>query len=424
VSSRLGLELGPHTIRAVRLSGLTSSQVRTLEVAWDPENPGEAVAALRDYYGPSRRVLAAVDLALLRVKRIALPPVPVEEKRRILSLEPDRFFAVRGEEMVFALPAEGDLVYAADETLVAAWVDALASLGSLERLEPAPVALARAVAKADSGEGLVVQVGADGVTTALRLSEGRVTGVRRLRGDAAEALLGLREEDEAGLDGPVYVAPWSEERERALAERFEGIDARPLPPIAKLDAAYLTAYGAGLAAEAGWRESLLTADLERTLTMRRRTRLALAAVTCAVAFAFAVLSLEASRTQAERRLDEQIAALQERASSALALQRRAEALDRRADAVVEIENTRPNPLDGMLELSEEFPADAWIRSIRSDGGEVQIDGYAREAAALVPLFENDPRFEDVRFLSGTTRTQFGNETYENFSLALRVVRAP
>lgn len=424
MSSRLGLELGPQTIRAVRFSGLTRSQVRTLEVEWDPENPGEAVAALRDHLGPARQVFTAVDLSLLRVKRIALPPVPLEEKRRILGLEPDRFFAVRGEEMVFALQAEGDLVYAADETLVAAWVAALAELGPLERLEPAPVALARAVAKADSGEGLVLQVGADTAAMALRLSEGRVAGVRRLRGDAVEALLRLQEEDETALEGPVYVAPWSEETEQALAERFEGIEARPLPSIANLDAAYLTAYGAGLATEEGWRESLLTAELERTLTVRRRTRLALAAVACAAAFVFAVLSVEASRARAEGRLDERIAALQERASGALLLQQRAEALDRQRDAVVEIENTRPNPLEGLLELSDEFPDDAWIRSIRSAGGEVQIDGYARDAAALIPLFENDPRFEDVRFLSGTSRTQFGNETYENFSLALRVVRAP
>jgi Tfp pilus assembly protein PilN len=424
VSSRLGLELGPHTIRAVRFFGPTRSQVRTLEVAWDPENPKEAVAALRDHLGPARQVFAAIDLSLLRVKRISLPPVPLEEKRRILGLEPDRFFAVRGEEMVFALQAEGDLVYAAAETLVAAWIDALAGLGPLERLEPAPVALARVAAKADAGDGIVLQAVADGAAMALRLSEGQVAWVRRLRGDATEALLRLEEEDQTTLDGPVYVAPWSEETEHALAERFEGLEVRPLPSIADVDAAYLTAYGAGLATEAGWRESLLTAELERTLTLRRRTRLALAAVACTAAFAFAVLSLEASRERAERRLDERIAALQERASSALLLQQRAEALDRQAAAVLEIENTRPNPLEGLLELSEEFPADAWLRSIRSAGGEVQIDGYARDAAALIPLFENDPRFEDVRFLSGTSRTQFGNETYENFSLALRAVRAP
>lgn len=423
MSSRLGLELGPHTIRAVRFSGMTRSQVRTLEVEWDYENPGAAVAALRDHLGRGRQVFAAVDLSLLRVKRITLPPVPLEEKRRILSLEPDRFFAVRGEEMVFALQPEGDLVFAGAETLVAAWTDALADLGPLERLEPAPIALARAVAKAGSETALILQVGPDESTTASRLSGGRVTWVRRLRGDAAQAMRQLRSEDETAPDEPVYVAPWSDELERAF-EPIEDAEARPLPHVANLDPAYLTAYGAGLASEADWRESLLTAELEQTLGRRRRLRLGLAAVACAAALVFAVASLEASRARAEERLDERIAAIQERAASALALQQRAEALDRQANAVVEIERTRPNPLEGLLELSEEFPEDAWIRSIRSAGGEVQIDGYARDAAALIPLFENDPRFEDVRFLSGTSRTQFGNEMYENFSLALRLVRAP
>jgi Tfp pilus assembly protein PilN len=402
---------------------MTRSQVRTLEVEWDYENPGEAVAALRDHLGRARQVFAAVDLSLLHVKRITLPPVPLEERRRILSLEPDRFFAVRGEEMVFALQPEGDLVFAGAESLVAAWTDALAELGPLERLEPAPIALARAVAKAGSEKGLVLQAGADEATTASRLSGGRVSWVRRLRGDAAQALLRLRDEDETALDGLIYVAPWNAETERAF-EQIEGAQAQPLPAVANLDPAYLTAYGAGLATEADWRESLLTAELQQTLSRRRRLRLALAAVACAAAFVFAVASLEASRARAEERLDQRIAALQQRAASALALQQRAEALDRQANAVVEIERTRPNPLEGLLELSEEFPGDAWIRSIRSSGGEVEIDGYARDAAALIPLFENDPRFEDVRFLSGTTRTQFGNETYENFSLALRLVRAP
>jgi Tfp pilus assembly protein PilN len=398
--------------------------VRTLEVSWDPENPGEAVAAVRAHFGTARRVYAAVDLSLLRVKQIELPPVPLGEKRRILSLEPDRFFAVRGEELAFALQSEGDLVFAGQESLIAAWIEALGRLGPLERLEPGPVAFARAMAKANASDGLALYAGDDDSVTVLRLADGRVDWVRRLPGDLSQAVLRLRSDDETAAAGPVYVAPLTDEIGQALAEDFPSIDPRPLPTLAKLDPAYLTAFGTGLATQEGWRESLLTAELEGTLGRRRRVRLGLAAAACAAAVAFAVLSLEASRVRAEERLDEQIAQLQERASSALALQQQAEALDRQADAVVEIENTRPNPLEGLLELSEEFPEDAWIRSIRSAGGEVQIDGYAGDAAALIPLFENDPRFEDVRFLSGTSRTQFGNETYENFSLALRVVRAP
>ncbi len=105
------------------------------------------------------------------------------------------------------------------------------------------------------------------------------------------------------------------------------------------------------------------------------------------------------------------------------MQERAEALGRRTRAVSAIEAGRPDLLRALLELSERLPAGAWIRSIRAAEGEWEIDGYARDAAALIPLFENDPRFEDVRFRSATSRAQVGTETYENFSLALRVVRA-
>ncbi len=424
MSSRLGLELGPHTIRAVRHSGLPGSHARTLEVSWDPENPGEAVAALRAHFGASRRVYAAIDVSLLRVKQIELPPVPLGEKRRILSLEPDRFFAVRGEELVFALQSEGDLVFAGQESLIAAWIDALGTLGPLERLEPGPVAFARAMAKANASDGLVLCAGdGDGVTVQ-RLADGRVDWARRLPGDLSQAVIRLTSEDETAVTGPVYVAPWSDELDHELTEDFRGLDPRPLPTLARLDPAYLTAFGASLARQEGWRESLLTAELESTLGRRRRVRLGRATAALAVALAFAMLSLEASRVRAEERLDAEIAQLQERASSALGLQQQADALSRQASAVVEIEASRPNPLAGLLELSQRFPPDAWIRTIRSAGGEVQIDGYASDAPALIPLFENDPGFEDVRFLSGTSRTRFGTETYENFSLALRVVRAP
>ena len=89
-----------------------------------------------------------------------------------------------------------------------------------------------------------------------------------------------------------------------------------------------------------------------------------------------------------------------------------------------IDRERPDPLRGLLELSQRLPEDAWIRSIRTGAGAIEIDGYARDAAALIPLFENDPRFEDVRFRSATSRAQIGDETYETFSLALDLVRAP
>jgi len=43
---------------------------------------------------------------------------------------------------------------------------------------------------------------------------------------------------------------------------------------------------------------------------------------------------------------------------------------------------------------------------------------------LIPTFEASPLFSDVRFLRATNRVQLGNESFEDFSLGLRYVRAP
>ncbi len=427
MTSWLGLELGPRAIRAVHRSGFPGSKIRTMEVSWDPENPTEALAALRAHLGPARHVAAAVDLALLHVKRVPLPPLGLEEKRRILDLEPDRFFAVRGTEMAFAVREDDDMVFAVREPLMTAWVEALASLGRLERIEPAPVAVARAIGRARTETALVLRDGSGDGVEALRLGEGRLLWARRLYGalpEAAESLgraLDLAAESEPV--GAVYLIPWDDDAGRELAARLPSGDVRPAPGLPELDTAYLAAYGAARDAGRGWRESLLVPDLERRIVRRQRTRLATAAVICAAATLFALFSLEAYRSRAESMLEGHIAELRSRAAPALTLQERARALSERSQAVSEIEAARPDLLRALLELSERLPEGAWIRSIRAAGDDWEIDGYARDAAALIPLFENDPRFEDVRFRSATSRAQIGSETYENFSLALRVVRA-
>ncbi len=398
-----------------------------MEVSWDPENPKEAVAAVREHLGPARHVAAAVDLALLHVKRVRLPPLPLEEKRRILDLEPDRFFAVRGTEMAFAVREDDDIVFAVREPLMTAWVEALGSLGRLERIEPAPVALARAMGRSQTETALVLRDGSGDGVEALQLQAGRLRWARRLYGalpDAAESL--GRELDTAadsGLVGAVYLIPWDDETGRELAARLPSGDVRPAPGVPELDTAYLAAYGAALDAGRGWRESLLIPELERRIVRRQRAGLATAAVICVGAALFAIMSLDAYRSRAESVLQGRIAVLRSEAAPALALQERARALSERSQAVSEIEAARPDLLRALLELSDRLPEGAWIRSIRASGDDWEIDGYARDAATLIPLFENDPRFQDVRFRSATSRAQIGSETYENFSLALRVVRA-
>src|SRR3989441_12840225 len=146
--ARLGVELGTRTIGAVGLEGWPRPRTRAVEIAWDGERPDEAVQAWGQHLGAARRIAVAVDLPLLFTKRVKLPALPAAERRRILRLEPERFFAVRADEMVPAVRADEDLVFAARETPLAGWGSALERLAPGDLGGPAPVAPSRAPGRA------------------------------------------------------------------------------------------------------------------------------------------------------------------------------------------------------------------------------------------------------------------------------------
>ncbi len=434
MSRRLGLELRADAITAVQLpkgrrpslSGKGSAQVSILDISWDPEDPTDAFGVLREQFGSENRISVAVDLSLLLVKRIQLPPVPLAQKRQILGLEPDRFFAVRGEEMVFSVPGDSDLVFAAPEPLVNAWLAGLESLGRVARIEPAPMSDARGLRAASVTDGLVLSADQPNGYQAVAVAGGRLRWARRLFGGPTE-VREILSDRVAGQETPgtVFLQPWNDQAAAELREGLEGIQIEPLPRLGGLDPVYLTAYGAVLDMEEGWREGLLTEELEATLTRRQRLRSGLAGAACLISLVFGVLSVDAYRNRTERELDGRIASLQESAAESFELQRRAEALRREVDAMAAFESEPVDLLSVLLGISRRLPEGAWVRTIRATAtGDWELDGYAREAAALIPMFENDPRFEGVRFRSATSRTQVGSETYENFSLALRAIQTP
>src|SRR5436309_8088453 len=126
--ARLGVELGARALRGVQLDGWLRPRARAVEIECDPANPAEAVEALRQHLGPARRIAVALDMPLLFIKQVKLPPLSELEKRDILRLEPERFFAVRAEEMVPAVRSDDGLVFAARETPLAEWIAALQEL--------------------------------------------------------------------------------------------------------------------------------------------------------------------------------------------------------------------------------------------------------------------------------------------------------
>ena len=176
--------------------------------------------------------------------------------------------------------------------------------------------------------------------------------------------------------------------------------------------------------ESRWRQGLLTPELEAAIQRRRRLRSLSAWLACAAGLLFAATSVDAYRARVEESLDGRAADLQAQVESSLELQARWEELRQQLVAVSEVESRKPSALATLVQLSQLLPENAWIRTMRAEDGEWQIEGYARDAAALVPLFENHPYFRDVRSRAPTSRTQLGGDTYENFSLALRTIRAP
>jgi hypothetical protein len=394
---KLGIELGAHTVRAVRIEGwpraLTRARAhartRVLEIEGDLDHLDDAVHALRDDLGPARAVALAIDLPLIRVKRIALPALSADERRNILSLEPERFFAVRAEPLVAAVRADDALVFAAGEAALTSWIAAFERLGPVTVVEPGPVALARALAHASITEAAVLLDRGDAGREVIEIQNGRVHSARRL---------------------------------------FGGGEARgdPVPAIGEVPSPFETAYGAALAIDQAppVAETLLPAKHARVVRGRRLRAVTLAGGACAAAVVFALTSLDAERAGATRALDADIARLKGSAAPAMALQTKLAVLERRSQAIREIETERANPLRVFLAMSERLPTGAFIRGIRGSGADWQVDGYAPNAATVITSLGAGHDFQDVHFLSAMNRAQVGNQSYESFSLAFRYVPTP
>src|SRR5207245_8035418 len=125
------------------------------------------------------RIALALDLPLLFTKQVKLPALGPAGKRSILRLEPERFFAVRAEDIVPAVRGDDNLVFAAREGPLAEWVAALEQLGPVDVIEPGPVALAHALGRAGLATAVTaLEAEPDGVGV-VEMCEGRVVRARR-----------------------------------------------------------------------------------------------------------------------------------------------------------------------------------------------------------------------------------------------------
>ena len=417
----IGVEIDSRAIRAVRLNG-RASRPRVLETEWDPDDPGEAVRALGEGLGRARRVAVAIRLPLLFTKRVRLPPIPVAERRRVLQLEPQRYFPVRLEDLAIAV-RDDDLVFAAREASVNEWIVALEALGSVDQVEAGPAALARALADAGIRDAVVALDDGERGTGLIEIVGSEVAGARRLYGGLGEVASALATAG-AAPDRKFYLWPWDEGRAAALAVELGGMRPVPLPDLRSVPAPFLSAYGAALGVGRDLERALLPDEQRRRILSRRRKAVAAVTLAAAASAAFMLASLDAWRGRSAEHLAAEVKALQVRAAPVVTLQNQSTALERQARTVTGIAAARPDPLRVLLVLSERLPPGAYIRSLRLSGAEWQIEGFARRAAEVTQALGGAPELGDVRVLAASNRAQMGEQMNESFALAFRLVPRP
>jgi Tfp pilus assembly protein PilN len=382
MSPRVGIELTPDTVRAVVVGGWRLQVRATFETAWDPTRPHAAVALLRGQIGAVGNLGLAIGLGFLHVKHVSLPPAPLAERRRMLALEPDRFFPVQDETLAVALSGDDDLAFAVDSARLTSWVEAFERWAPVDHVVPAPVALVDALARAGASDGTYALPAAAGEIGLVELREGRLRAARR-----ATATGEVAAREAAGTS--------------ALPSRF------------------VTAYGAAMTSDAPVDALLLPESVAARVVGRRRRRATVAGIVCAAALVFAAWSVDHARSAHLDRLERELASLEPAAAPALALQNQLAALDREAAVVDRATRERRDPLQMLAALTERLPPDVTVLSVRANGDTWQLDGRATNAAAIIPALDKDPHFESVRFLAATTRFRERNRTYESFSIALR-----
>jgi hypothetical protein len=428
--TRLGVELGPHAIRAVlvgaRLAGWRSPpHNRALDVEWDPQHPEDAIQALQEQVGTPRRIAVAVDLPLLITKRVKLPAVSAAERRDILRVEPDRFFAVRSDGIVPAVRIDDDLVFAANEARLGSWTAALERIAPVDLVEPTPHALARVLARDSITDAVVLLDQAPSGLSLIEIVGGRVARARRLFGDL-DAAATLAGDWARSAPRAVYASLSTDDRTQVLRSLLGDIPLQPLPAMAGVPSAFLAAYGAtlGIGLDLDVAGTLISPKQSRAIQGRRHRALGVAALAAAAALVFALLSLDAARARATRELDASLVTLRQQAQPALALAAELESLTRRQQAIRSIEAQRPDPLQVLLALTRGLPPGAFIRGIRGTGPDWQVDGYAPNAANVLTALGTASELKDVHFLSAMSRLEFRNQPYESFALAFRFVSAP
>lgn len=444
---RTGLALGPHATVCRATGGLRPRPRAGETHPLPPPGSEEWTAALADLLGDvvsAGRRGAAVHVALLRplaaTKALRLPPVRGAALRALVARGAERWFPFAAGDAVHVVPlAAGTEDEASPTALVsagdAAMVDALLAAAHGAGVEVAavvPAAHAVAAAALRLAPGLargrhLLVVPFHHATEALLLHGGELRAVRSLpfaapgdgAGDAARRAAQLRELTrgaEGEINAPSVVLAGA--TDPALDDELDrlGVDVAVVGDDVSAEA--LAAFGATLPAARRHDLRPLAHRLPSRRAALRRTGalLAGAAALAVVAAAGHLSKLEEAGDRAAARRATLRPAVQE------VLRTRAEidSLRLRLAALERSEAARQRWLPFFDRFAAALPREAYVQSLRAEGGEVAIEGYARSASTLVLALEREPGLHDVRFTSSVQREQTAAGERERFSLRFAV----
>lgn len=384
--SVLGLELTPGELRAVRLTRPGGHVVRTFRAPWDPSHPQAGVSELRRTVGRIDRLAVSVGVGFLDLKHVTLPPAPPAERERMLALEPDRFFAGLSEagDTVTALDTASDMAFALPAGTLADWLAALGDWAPVDRIEAAPVSVARVV---DAAGTFLLDAASD-ETAVVEVRDHVLLLARRL---------------------PVHV---------------DRNGARPLPSGRPVDPPFHAALGVARAVDAPLAGLLAPPDVRAAIAGRRRRAVWLAAALAVLAVGLAGWSFERYQERQLDALARTLGTLRANAGPALTARDQLASLGSELAVIRQIRTEGARPLATLAALSEALPGDVVLTSARLQGTHWQIEGTARDAAALVPLLSRLANVDSVRSLAATSRFTDAGRVRESFSLAFTVHHAP
>ena len=85
------------------------------------------------------------------------------------------------------------------------------------------------------------------------------------------------------------------------------------------------------------------------------------------------------------------------------LQKRKETLRKEVSEFGKIHSGEISKIDILKELTQLLPTTVWIWSLKYNGKEIEINGYADSASDLITLLDKSPFFEKVEFLAPVTK---------------------